>query len=95
MMRPSWLMGGCLLLESAIPQAHPPTLAVLHDPERRSAKFTIALRNRSRLARAADLPVAVLERDHIAACYSNPLGGHGWSAARHVPSSVGLAEGTF
>jgi len=26
------------------------------------------------------LPVGVLERNHITAGYSNPLGGHGWSA---------------
>jgi biotin/methionine sulfoxide reductase len=44
---------------------------------------------------ATDLPVGVLEGDHIAAGYGNPLGGHGWSAFRHVPGSVGLAEGAF
>jgi hypothetical protein len=42
-----------------------------------------------------DLPVGVLERDHIAAGYSDPLGGHGWSAACHVPGSIRLAESTF
>src|SRR5690242_1480603 len=44
---------------------------------------------------AADLPVGVLERNHIATGYSHPLGGHGWPAARHVPDRVGLAESTF
>ena len=43
----------------------------------------------------ANLFVSVLERNHIAAGYSNPLDSHGWSTARHVPCSVGLAEGTF
>ena len=43
----------------------------------------------------ADLPVGVLERNHITAGYSDPLGGHWWSAARHVPGRVSLAESTF
>ena len=46
-------------------------------------------------AGSADLPVGVFERDHIAASDSHPLGGHGWSAASHVPGGVGFAEGAF
>jgi hypothetical protein len=50
---------------------------------------------RPRRQRSADLPVGVLEGDHITTGYGNPLGGHGRSAARHVPGRVGLAEGAF
>jgi hypothetical protein len=44
---------------------------------------------------STDLAVGILKRDHIATGYSNPLGGHGWSTASHVPGSVGLAERAF
>src|SRR5262245_40600593 len=52
-------------------------------------------RARGRLLLAAYLTIGVLERNHIVAGYSNPLGGHGWSAACHMPGSVGLPKGTF
>jgi hypothetical protein len=49
----------------------------------------------NRLAGAAHLTIGVLERNHIAAGYRNPLDGHWWSATCHVPGSICLAEGTF
>lgn len=48
--------------------------------ERKGGAWTRLLLMKARKP-GSRLPVGVLERNHVTAGYSNPLGGHGWSAS--------------
>jgi hypothetical protein len=61
--------------------------------ERKGGAWTHLLLMKARKAESR-LPVGVLERNHVTAGYSNPLGSHGWSATcpRATLRTISLME---